>query len=169
MSTFEWNEAAYLKSVAARQALADEPNAAQIAAADGFPMAVLFGTMAAIACTFAYAFVWSFGFMLSIIAVGFAWLIATAMLTPSKGYGGKLYQIVAVLLTYFTVTCGKLLLPVWTGYQHGTPMPFSQILAYALIGPVLRLQTGIGGILGIVVLGYAIRMAWRMGKGTKAA
>jgi len=169
MSTFEWNEAAYLRSVEAKKALANEPTGTQIAAGNSFPLAVLLGTVAAILCTFAYAFVWSFGFMLSIVAVGFAWLITTAMLTASKGYGGKLYQIVAVLLTYFTVTCGKLLLPVWTAHQQGTPIPFPIVLEYALIGPVLRLQTGISGILGIVVLGYAIRMAWRMGKGTRTA
>jgi hypothetical protein len=167
MSDFQWNEAAYLRSVEAKKAQANEPTEAQIAAADGFPMAVLFGTAAAILCTVAYAWVWSFGFMLSFIVVGFAWLIATAMLTASKGYGGKPYQIVAVVLTYLTVSCGKLLLPVWAAHEQGTPVPFPTVITSIFIGPVLRLQLGISGILGLVVLGYAIRTAWRMGKGTR--
>jgi len=60
-------------------------------------------------------------------------------------------------------------LPVWVAMHNGSPIPLSTVLEYALIGPVLRLQTGISGILGIVVLGYAIRMAWRMGKGTRTS
>jgi len=169
MSSSNFDVASYLESAVARKQAANEPNARQIAAAEAFPLAVLFGTLTAVLCTFLYAFVWSFGFMFSIIAVGFAWLIVKAMLTASNGYGGRLYQIVAVVLVYFTINCGKLLLPVWMGYKHGTPLPVPQVLAYVLFGPILRLQTGIYGILSIVVLGYAIRAAWRLGKGTRTA
>ena len=169
MSSSNFDVASYLESAVARKQAANEPNARQIAAAEAFPLAVLFGTLTAVLCTFLYAFVWSFGFMFSIIAVGFAWLIVKAMLTASDGYGGRLYQIVAVVLMYFTVDCGKLLLPVWMGYKHGRPLPVGEVLAYVFFGPILRLQTGIYGILGIVVLGYALRAAWRLGKGTRTA
>ena len=92
-----------------------------------------------------------------------------AMLTASNGYGGKLYRIVACLLVYFTVNCGKLLLPVLSGYHRGLPIPVPTVLAYVFFGPILRLQTGLYGILGLLVLGYGLRMAWRMGKGTRTA
>jgi hypothetical protein len=141
MSTFEWNEAAYRRVMEAKKAEANEPTEAQIAAAKAFPMAVLFGTVAAILCTCAYAYVWSFGFMLSFI--------------------------VAVVLTYLTVSCGKILLPIWAAHEQGISIPFSAVLTSVFIGPVLRLRTGISGILGLVILGYAIRKAWRMGKGTR--
>jgi hypothetical protein len=168
MNTPDFSRAQYADALPAEGASDDGLTVRQIMAGEAFPMAVLFGFVAMILCTFAYAFVWSFGFMLSIVAVGFSWVITKAMLTASKGYGGKLYQIVAVIFIYFTVTLGKLLLPVWVGIHHGTPLPVSKVLAYAFFGPILRLQTGVSGILGIVVLGYAIRQAWRLGKGTRS-
>jgi len=167
MNTPDFNRAQYLDTSMIGRPSGGGPNPRQIAAAEAFPMAVVLGIGAAIICTVAYAFVWSFGFMLSIIAIGFAWFIVRAMLTVSHGNGGKLYQIAAVVLTYFTVTCGKILLPVWSGMHNGHPIPVPIVLEYALFGPILRLQTGLSGILGILVLGYALRMAWREAKGTQ--
>jgi hypothetical protein len=169
MSIPDFSRAEYASASAVSGSLEREPTPAQIAAGDAFPMAVLLGTAAAMLCTLCYAFVWSLGFMLSILVVGFAWVISKAMLTASDGYGGKLYQVVAVLLTYFTVTCGEMVLPVWTGYHHGSPLSPGTVLSYVLFGPVLSLQTGYSGIIGIFILGYAIRMAWKMGKGTRTA
>jgi len=167
MSTPNFNQADYANPALGSISTDDGFTARQVAAGEAFPMAVLLGFLAAILCTIVYAFVWSFGFMLGIIAVGFSWVIVKAMLTASKGYGGRLYQIVAVVFIYFTVTCGKILLPVWAGWHNGSPIPVSTVLEYALFGPILRLQTGVSGILGIVVLGYAIRQAWRLGAGTR--
>ncbi len=149
-------------------AVADqELSARQIAAGEAFPTAVLLGVLTAALCTLVYAFVWSFGFMFGIVVIGFAWLICKAKLTASKGYGGRLYQIAGTVLIYFVVTIGKLILPVWAGLHNGNPLHFGTILAYTFFGPILQLQTGISGILGIVILGYAIRKTWRMGKGTR--
>jgi len=169
MSIPDFSRAQYVTANGVDTGADREPTAAQLAAGEAFPMAVLLGTVAALICTMAYAFVWSFGFMLSIVVIGFAWVIVKAMMVVSRGYGGKLYQIVAVLLTYLTVTCGKLVLPVWTAAHHGRPIPLPTILEWVAIGPILRLQTGVNGILGIFVLGYAIRMAWKLGKGTRTS
>jgi hypothetical protein len=125
--------------------------------------------VAALGCTIVYAFIWQLGVMFSIVAVGFAWVIANAMLKASGGYGGRLYQIVAVILTYFTITCGKLVLPFWQGLHNGQPVPIGTLLAYALFGPILRLQQSMINLLGILVIGYAVRAAWQYGKGTRAS
>ena len=169
MSTPDFTRAQYADTLSQNMPMPGGPTAAQIAAAEAFPMALALGTLAAILCTVVYAFVSSFGVMFGILVVGFAWLIAKAMLSASNGYGGKLYRIAAVTLVYFTVNCGKLLLPVVSGYQRSTPIPVPTVLAYLFFGPILRLQTGLYGILSLLVLGYGIRMAWRMGKGTRAA
>jgi len=165
----DFSRAQYADSTAVADGMDEGLSARQIAAGEAFPMAVFFGVLAAILCTFAYAAVWSFGIMFGIVVIGFGWLIAKAMLFASKGYGGRLYQIVASVLVYFTVTCGKLVLPLWQGMHSGSPIPAGYLLEYVFLGPILRLQTGISGVLGIVILGYAIRMTWQMGKGTRTS
>ena len=169
MSSPSFNPADFANPSLRSDTADDGLSARQVAAGEAFPMAILLGFLASIACTLVYAFVWSFGFMLGIIAVGFSWVIVNAMLTASKGYGGKLYQIVAVVFIYFTVTCGKLVLPVWAGLHNGSPIPIPTVLEYAFFGPILRLQSGVSGILGIIILGYAIRKAWQLGAGTRTS
>jgi uncharacterized membrane protein len=143
-----------------------EPTERQLKAAAAFPMAVLFGTLAAILGCIGYAMVWSLGFMVSIVAVGMAWLIVKAMLLASNGIGGRLYQVVAVILTYFAVSCGKLLQPAIYYYRAGHPYPVGTLITWALFGPFLRLLQTPFAILGLVILGYAIRAAWKGAAGT---
>jgi hypothetical protein len=141
--------------------------AMQILTSEAFPVAAFCGVVAAVLCMLAYASVGSFGVLMSIVAVGSAWLIAKAMLIASWGYGGKVYQILAAVLTYFTVTFGNVLAPVSHAVHSGRPISIPYVVAYAAIEPVFWLRTGISGIVGIAILGYAMRTAWRMGKGTR--
>ena len=84
-------------------------------------------------------------------------------------WGGRPYQIAAVVFTYFAVAWGDLLSPVWKMTHHG--VPFSVILnpvlvKYALFGPFLELRDGFNGIIGFIILAVGIRAAWRLAAGS---
>ena len=134
-----------------------------------FGMALLFGTAAAVVGSLGYALVGLSGFMVSIVAIGVAWLIARAMMTASRGVGGRRYQIAAVVLTYLAVSCGSLFHPLWLAHRAGLPlgaMVSVEVIRYALLGPILALSDGLNGILGAFILAIGLRAAWQMAAGT---
>lgn len=137
------------------------------------PLALVYGIVAALLGGIVYGLVASMGFMISIVAVGIGWLVARAMMTATGGTGGRSYQIAATLLTYFAVTFGNLVHPVWVLHQRG--MPTGQILAsplllrYLLLGPFLELSGGLSSInalLGLLILFFGLRTAWTMAAGS---
>ena len=139
-------------------------------ASGAFPLALVYGFAAAIVGSIGYGMVSSFGFMISIVAIGVAWLIARAMMTASGGVGDRRYQIAACLLTYFAVSFGQLI-PGLFGYVREVGpqaiIPLLKLnLSVILLGPFLELSRGLNGILGIVILGIGIRTAWRMAAGS---
>lgn len=134
----------------------------------GLLPALLLGTLAAVFGSVGYALVGLSGFMVSIVAIGVGWLVAKAMMTGSGGVGGRSYQVGAVVLTYFAVSCGDLLHPLWKAHQMGVPA--SQLLSplmlkYAALGPLLGVRSGINGALGLLILFFGLRTAWRMAAG----
>ena len=134
-----------------------------------FPLALLFGCGAAIVGAIGYALVGLSGFMVSIVAIGVAWLIARAMMMATGGVGGRSYQLAAVLLTYLAVSCGELLHPLWNAHRAGLPwaaMLSPAVFRYALFGPVLALTEGLNGVLGAFILLIGMRTAWQMAAGT---
>ena len=141
---------------------------AQPSASD-FPLALLFGSAAAVVGAIGYALVGLSGFIVSIVAIGVAWLIARAMMTATGGAGGRRYQVAAVLLTYLAVSCGEIIHPLWNAHRGGLPwaaMANPVVLRYALFGPVLALTQGLNGLLGAFILAIGLRTAWQMAAGT---
>ncbi len=135
-----------------------------------FPLALLYGAAAAILGSIAYGMVASLGFMISIVAIGIAWLIVKAMMTASGGIGGRPYQVAAVALTYFAVSMGELL-PLLYRAHHDAGLAIislvnAVVLKYVLIGPFLELENGFNGILGLVILAIGLRAAWRWAAGS---
>jgi hypothetical protein len=161
----DFERAEYLQAEPMEGQIVGRPVAASGMSA--FPLALLFGAVAAVVGSIGYALVGLTGFMVSIVAIGVAWLIAKAMLTASGGVGGRPYQIAAVVLTYFAVSCGELIHPLWTVVEKGVPILrlLPVFLKYALLGPFLELQDGINGVLGLIILGIGIRAAWKMAAG----
>ena len=169
MSDLNFDRAEYLQPQEP-QILQGEGAGRPVTQAEGpFINALLFGAIAAVAGSIAYALISLSGFMVSIVAIAMAWLIAKAMMTTSNGIGGQRYQIAAVILTYFSVSLGELLAPLWRA--HGEGLPLSHILVspqvwkFFLIGPFLELERGFNGIIGIVILVIGMRAAWRMAAG----
>jgi hypothetical protein len=138
------------------------------ASAAAFPIALLYGIGAAIVGAIGYGLFSLTGFMVSIVAIGVAWLIAKAMMLATGGIGGRQYQIAAVVLTYLSVSAGELVHPIYLAVHEGAPLSilFSpKVLEYVVAGPFLELQGGFNGIIGIVILGIGMRSAWRMAAG----
>jgi hypothetical protein len=70
-----------------------------------FVRALLFGTGAAALGLILYAgFEIMTGWIIGFVALAVGWLVGKAMMMGSKGFGGKKYQIAAVLLTYAAVS-----------------------------------------------------------------
>lgn len=138
-----------------------------------FPKALLFGFGAAILGAIGYALVGLSGWMVSIVVIGIAWLIAKAMLTATGGIGGRRYQIAATLLTYFAATTGRTI-DILHAVRGQDAIPYSSLIAanlptvleYVLVGPLLRLRTDpLNGALGLLILFFGLRTAWQMAAG----
>ena len=133
------------------------------------PQALVYGVGAAVVGAVGYAVVGLSGFMVSIVAIGMAWLIAKAMMSATGGVGGRHFQIAAVVLTYFSVTLGQTMDSVWFLHGRGLPVGLamslysSVLLKQLLLGPFLR---GFSGIIGLVIVGIGMRQAWVMAAGS---
>ena len=138
--------------------------------ANALPLALVYGTLAAIVGSIGYGVIASLGFMISIVAIGIGWLVARAMMTATGGVGGRPYQIGAVVLTYLAVTAGGLLHSLYGLYRQGVPVgsllasPF--LLKDLLLGPILDVGRGLNSIIGLLILFFGLRAAWRMAAGS---
>jgi hypothetical protein len=133
-----------------------------------FPKALLYGAGAAVVGSIGYALISLTGFMVSIVAIGIAWLIAKAMMAATGNVGGRQYQIAAMILTYFAVSCGELIPQLSRAFNHGAPVSIlvrPLVLKFALLGPFLELQSGINGGIGLLILGIGLMAAWRYAAG----
>ena len=138
------------------------------AASAAFPIALLYGIVAAVAGCAGYTLIGFSGIMVSIVAIGVGWLIARAMMTGSRGIGGSAYQISAALLTYLAVSTAELL-----DSLHYNAIPFNAIfripLAWTaervLAGPFLALKNPFNGAIGLLILFFGLRAAWRIAAG----
>lgn len=87
-----------------------------------FLRALLLGAGAALVGLTLYAgFTIITNLYLGYIALGVGWLVGKAMMKGSNGMGGRRYQVVAVILTYFAISVAEI--PIWIAYgmKHPTP------------------------------------------------
>lgn len=136
-----------------------------------FGLALGYGLGAAALGSLGYALIGLSGFMVSIVAIGMGWLVAKAMMTASGGIGGRRYQIAAVVLTYFSVTCGHVLDLYWQLHQRMPSLGEHSVwlsellLKYAAIGPFLALRSPLNGGIGLLILFFGLRTAWTLAAG----
>jgi len=84
-----------------------------------FARALLFGVGGAVAGLALYATVEIVtNFTIGYLALAVGWLVATAMMKGSKGIGGRRYQVVAVVLTYFAISMAAVPVGVSYAIQH---------------------------------------------------
>jgi hypothetical protein len=105
------------------------------------------------------------------LAILVAWLIAKGMTMGSQGQGGRAYQIIAVVMTYFAVAAANAGLFMWEVLR--VPGGHASVFYAAFIGvfyPILHLQTSVfGGAIGLFILFIGMRAAWRMTSGIPGA
>jgi hypothetical protein len=103
-------------------------------------------------------------FYLGYVAVGVGWLIGKAMMKGSKGIGGPRYQLAAVVLTYLAVSVAAVPIRVASFSAAGDMNWGHEMLPLALWGvfsPILYLQYPIFGFVGLVLLIFGMRIAWK--------
>jgi hypothetical protein len=150
-------------------------DAAVMAPAEGgdaaFLQAMIFGLGGAIVGSALYAVVgiatgWTIGY----VALVVGWLVGKVMKMGSAGRGGRRYQIVAAALTYCSVSCGSLIVILYSvrGRQIVIGERFViRVAEYILLSPFLELRAGLSGIIGLFILFIGISAAWAATAGSE--
>jgi hypothetical protein len=140
------------------------------ARAAAFPLAMVYGVVAAVVGAVGYALIGMSGFMVSIVTIAIGWLVARAMMTATRGVGGREFQVAAVVLTYLASSCGRLIDILVSASKAGysvSQVPTAFVAKYALFGPVLELQSSLlWGLMGLLILFYGLRTAWQLAAGS---
>ncbi len=125
---------------------------------------LLFGAGAALVCSAGYALVTFLlhGAEIGLIAIVVGYLIGRAVRIGANGAGARPLQIMAVVLTYLSITLSYVPL-ILRQVEPGHIMEVLPTVAWlALTSPVMSLRAGVNGILGIIILGVGLLQAWRL-------
>jgi hypothetical protein len=123
---------------------------------------LLFGAGAAVACSAGYAVITLLsGLELALVAILVGYLVGRAVRIGANGVGGRPLQILAVALTYVSITISyvPLILRQVSPGQIAKVLPL--ITGLALVSPLMNLRSGVSGILGLVIIGVGLMQAWR--------
>jgi uncharacterized protein (DUF983 family) len=128
-----------------------------------FVRAVVFGTAGALLGLALYVtFALTTGLVIGWVSLAVGFIVGKAMQMGSGGVGGRRYQVVAVLLTYFAVSISAVPIAI---EQSGAHIIFPKaIAALALAGiasPFFDLRDPTYGLIGLVILFVGMRFAWR--------
>ena len=124
------------------------------------------------------AFALATGLIIGYVSLAVGYIIGKAMHMGSRGMGGRRYQVVAVLLTYFAVSLSAIPIAIEQSRAHhareqsaaaatqpAAPVNVGKAIAMlAFVGiasPILDLQDPVHGLIGLVILFVGLRFAWR--------
>lgn len=154
--------------------------------------AALYGIGAAVGGCILYAGVAIMtGLEVGLIAIVVGYMVGKAIRHASHGLGGRPQQILAVLLTYFSITTSYVSVFVYDAVKHrpavtqsaqknvvtpgdstgSAPAPRKKmtvsgallyLLTLAAIAPFLSLGSGISGFLSLFIIFIGLRQAWRL-------
>jgi hypothetical protein len=135
-----------------------------------FVRAVAFGIAGALIGLALYvAFALATGLIIGWVSLAVGWIVGKAMRMGSGGVGGRRYQVVAVLLTYFAVSMSAVPIALYqSGRMHHIHMGRVLLGRLAWLGiasPILGLRDTVSGLIGLVILFVGIRFAWRFTAG----
>ena len=156
-----------------------------------FGKSVLYGLGAAVAGSALYGIVLlATGAEFALLSILVGIMVGKAMMHGSGGRGGRKLQIVAVLLTYGSITTGyvpsiikglyqkplkteassKAASPARVRTEAFVNKPIGKVVAVvvflafivglALVSPLLMITQGVSGILGIAILFFGLQRAW---------
>jgi hypothetical protein len=123
-----------------------------------------FGAGAAAACSVAYAVITALsGLEIALVAILVGYLVGRAVRIGSSGLGGRRCQVLAVGLTYFSITGSYLLLALREPGAEAVRNLGGVVMmtGIALASPLLGLAGGFGGILGLAIIVFGLMQAWR--------
>ena len=146
-----------------------------------FVRALLFGIGGAVIGFALYvAFALATGLIIGYVSLAVGYIVGKAMHMGSGGIGGRRYQVVAVLLTYFAVSLSAVPIAIQqsrahpaqeqaaaaaTTQQPAAPVNVGKAVAMlAMLGiasPILELQDPVHGLIGLVILFVGLRFAWK--------
>jgi hypothetical protein len=161
-----------------------------------FVRAIIFGAVAASGGIILYAaFGIITGWMIGYISLAVGYMVGKAMMKGSKGFGGRRYQVAAVLLTYAAVSLGETTIGISQyikqekaqkesqqtssknaqstpdqSKQPLTPGRFIKALGFmlvlGLVFPFLELQDPVHGLIGLFILFIGLQIAWKLTAGS---
>lgn len=121
-----------------------------------------FGGAAAGAALY-YGIVALTGYEIGLVAIAVGWLVGRAVQLGSRHRGGRVYQILAVGLTYVAIVSTYIpyILDAFGGSPDVGlgPLEGAVILLTALAAPFLA---GLKNIIGLLIIGFALWQAWQM-------
>jgi uncharacterized protein (DUF983 family) len=148
-----------------------------------FMRALLFGIGGAVVGFALYVtFALATGLIIGWVSVAVGYIVGKAMHMGSRGVGGRRYQVVAVLLTYFAVSMSAVPIAIEQIRLHhrdqaqetAQPQPVAPVspartvavLAWVgIASPILDLQDPVHGLIGLVILFVGLRFAWQFTAG----
>lgn len=129
-----------------------------------FVRALVFGIAGALAGLALYViFAVATGLIIGWVSLAVGFIVGKAMRIGSRGVGGRRYQVVAVLLTYFAVSMSAVPIAIQQAHSHLT-ISGKLVAELALVGiasPILDLRDPAHGLIGLIILFVGIRFAWR--------
>ena len=161
-----------------------------------FVRAIIFGAVAAVGGIIVYAaFGIITGWMIGYISLAVGYMVGKAMMKGSQGFGGRRYQVAAVLLTYAAVALGETSIGVSQYLKQEkaqkqsqqttakdeqsntdkSPQPVTAggffkalgiLLLFGLAAPFLELADPVHGLIGLVILLVGLQIAWKLTAGS---
>ena len=145
-----------------------------------FVRALVFGIGGALVGLVLYvAFALATGLIIGWVSLAVGYIVGKAMHMGSGGVGGRRYQIVAVLLTYFAVSISAVPIAIeQSRMSHQAQVQSAEagtqpvahvnvgrtIAVLALVGiasPILDLRDPVHGLIGLIILFVGLRFAWQ--------
>jgi hypothetical protein len=145
-----------------------------------FVRAALFGVGGAVLGFAVYVgFGLATGLMSGIVSLAVGFIVGKAIITGSRGVGGRRYQVLAVFLTYGAVSLSAVPLLLSSHLTQRTAQTqaadagpakpamspgraIGMLVFIGLASPFLALGNPLQGLIGLVILFVGIRIAWRM-------
>ncbi len=131
-----------------------------------FSQGLLFGIGAALLGLILYAtFTIVTHLYLGYVSLAVGWMVGKAMIKGSNGVGGRRYQIAAVLLTYAAISLAAIpiriaIIAPASDIDWGSEV--GRLAFWGIASPLLDLQMGLPGFVGLVILCVGLRIAWKL-------
>jgi len=136
-----------------------------------FVRAIAYGVAAAVIGSLIYALV-GLWIQIGIVSILVGGMIGKGMMNGSRGVGGRRYQVVAVLLTYLSVSLALLMDQLWFEAQHGIDVAayvahhMLIVIITLLLGPLAEPFSHLGaGLIDLLIMFFGMQAAWRIAKG----